>query len=725
MTLSAWRSYGCRVAFLLLSCATALAASEPAGRLDAARLAQADREPDQWLTPGRDAGGSFHSPLTDINERNVGRLGFAWQYRTGTQRGLEATPVVIDGRMYTSGQGGIVYALDAATGKQLWVFDPHNDGQRAFLACCDMVNRGVAVWQGRVYVGSIDGRLIALDAATGVPVWQTDTIADHALPYTITGAPRIAGDVVVIGNGGGDQGRHGVRGYVSAYDLKSGLLVWRFYTVPGPPGSAWPGQAQAARGWDPTRDPASQGGGTVWDGTAYDPALHIVYIGVGNGSPYYGRTVATGFAYDNLYLNCIVALDARHGVPLWHYQTTPGDIWDFDADAPMVLADLKLGGRMRHVLMQASKNGFFYVLDRRTGEVLSAKPFTDQNWARALDGHANPVPAASADYGKSPRVIAPSALGAHSWQPMSFSPQTGLVYIPVTNAREVMVRLDTGHGAATRFIDGEFDTAFAVIDSTYRREDLEPDLGPLPAQDGTSGFSTSLLAWDPVAGRAAWSRQTWQGQVVAPGGVLSTDGGLVFEGGADGVLRVYSEKTGKVLKAIQTGTTIMAAPMTYRVGGVQYVAVMAGWGGGLLLAPFPAGSAADKYRNDGRILAFRLDGAANTPLPPARDQEAFEKPPVLHASAAQIRQGESLFVTNCSRCHLFGNSIIPDLRKPHFGSWDERIMADIVLGDALARNGMGSFSGVLSPPDVEALHAYINDMSWRAYTAQENPAPHR
>jgi quinohemoprotein ethanol dehydrogenase len=692
-------------------------ASHQEGWVDEVRLASADREPGQWLTGGRDAEGTYFSPLREINTSNVHRLGFAWEYRTGTRRGLEATPIVVDGVMYTSGNWGRVYALDAVTGKLLWTFDPMNEGQRARFACCDVVNRGVAVWQGGVYVASTDGHLFALDERTGKPRWSVDTIVDHSLPYTSSGAPQIAGGAVVIGNGGADIGKHGVRGYVSAYELATGKLKWRFYTVPGPRRAPDPNMSAEEKSWDPARAPDMQGGGTVWDGMAYDPALKLVYIGVGNASPYYRRSAATGAPYDDLYLACIVALDAQTGKVAWYYQTAPGEIWDYTATAKMVLADLEIDGRRREVLMQAPKNGFFYVLDRKTGRPISAKPYTRQNWTLGLDDNFRPIINKDADYGDTPKLITPSVMGARGWQPMSFSRQTGFVYIPVTEATNWLLNLDKNKGALIQHIDGIFGDGLAVIDSSYRRENVESVYGKLPDLEVEATLRNKLLAWDPVHQTVAWERETWNGLRVAPGGVMTNAGGLVFQGDPFGKLNIYSAISGELLKSIATGTAIMAAPMTYRVRGVEYVAVMAGWGGGMMFAPFPPGSAPDRYENEGRILVFKLDGG-DTPLPATRVVKPFNRPPVLSASSQQITSGLRLYIEHCARCHLFGPSIIPDLRKPDLGSWDFNTLKSILLDGVLASQGMGSFGDTLSIEDVENIRAFVNDESWKAYRAQ-------
>ena len=366
---------------------TALPAIAPllvnAAAVDAKRLAS--REPDQWLAPGGDASGSYYSPLKEIDTTNVARLGFAWAYDLGTGRGQESTPLVIDGVMYASSNFGRVYALDAASGKELWKYDPHIDGQWARYACCDAVNRGIVAFEGRLYVEALDGWLHAVDARTGLLLWKVDTLVDRHShqPYSLSGAPQLAGDLIIVGNAGGDFA--GARGYVSAYDLKSGELRWRFFTVPRDPAAGSQDQPHldvAIKTWDPKHRWDAGSGGTVWDGMAYDPTLELLYFGTGNAAPY-NHYVAGRSSGDELYAASIMAVHAASGTLAWYYQTVPGDRWDFDSSQKLVLADVDVHGRRRQVLMQAAKNGFYYVLDRASGELLSAHNFAFVNWTRA------------------------------------------------------------------------------------------------------------------------------------------------------------------------------------------------------------------------------------------------------------------------------------------------------------------------------------------------------
>jgi quinohemoprotein ethanol dehydrogenase len=400
------------------------AASAPlAAAIDAARLAAG--EPDQWLTPGRDPNGTYFSPLTNVNTGNVAQLGFAWDYRLGTGRGLEGTPLVVDGVMYASSNFGRVYALDAATGRELWKYDPQIDGQWARYACCDAVNRGLAAYDGRIYVGALDGWLHALDARTGHLVWKVDTLIGRQMhtPYTLTGAPLLAGNLIVIGNAGGDFA--GARGYVTAYDLKTGAQRWRFFTVPRNPAEGPQDQDHlepAIATWDPRHRWDAGSGGTVWDGMAYDPSLHLVYIGTANAAPYNSH-VGGRRGGDELYAASIIAIHADDGKMAWYYQTVPQDRWDFDSTQKLVLADIELAGRRRQVVMQAAKNGFYYVLDRGTGELLSAHNFAFVSWTKGIDSKTGrPIVDPSADYDHGSRSPAPTAGSRWRSTPRTVSP---------------------------------------------------------------------------------------------------------------------------------------------------------------------------------------------------------------------------------------------------------------------------------------------------------------
>jgi quinohemoprotein ethanol dehydrogenase len=679
---------------------------------------------DNWATTGRDQDGTYYSPLTRINDKNVTNLGFAWEYDLATHRGQEATPIVIDGVMYTSGTWGYVYALDARTGRELWKYDPGAAHLAARNPCCDLVNRGVAAWKGRVYVASVDGRLHALDAATGKKVWEADTITDHKMPYSSTGAPQIAGRVVVIGNGGADMGHGAVRGYVSAYDIETGALRWRFYTVPPEPGQPYenPELAAADKTWDPKRTAQYKGGGTAWDGFAYDPDLNLVYFGTANAAPYDSRQLGPSNP-DELFTASILAVHADSGRLAWHYQATPHDRWDFDAVQKLVMADLSLSGQTRHTIMQANKNGFFYILDRKSGELLSATNYTYVNWASGVDlKTGRPIPTAQGDWYSGPKNVYPSWAGGHTWHPMSYDLTTHLVYIPVLDVPNVWV--DMAHnGGAVKYLDGFFTGNGITPDDTYDAADLKRLFGPLPdLKSLTSTRDVKLVrellrAWDPIAQKTVWEHETSSGVRGYDGGVMSTAGNLVFQGRGDGKLWVYAADSGKVLKTVETGSHIMAAPMTYVVGGEQYVAVQAGYGGAAItVGAIPPGSAALKYQNVNRIIVFKLGGPA-VPTPPAWAEQPVPKPPAQTASEARIRAGELKFIQECSRCHVLGPSSTPDLRRIEPSL--HNIFRDIVLRGAVAPTGMERFDDLLSEADVEDIHSYIIDESWKAYRTQQ------
>lgn len=687
--------------------------------VDEARLIAADREPDQWFTPGRDAGGSYYSPLQDISDATVARLGFAWERPLGTKRGLEATPVVVDGVMYTSGNWGRVYALDAASGRELWTYDPGVDGQWGRYACCDAVNRGVAVRSGRVYVVSLDGFLHAIDAKSGRRIWKIDTLPGRGagdFHYFVTGAPVLAGELIVIGNGGGDFA--GARGSVAAFDLNSGELRWRFYTVPRDPRLGPQDQPHldaAVKTWDPKYRWEFGAGGSVWDGLSYDPQLKLVYFGTGNTSPYDVVDTTKG-NHDELYAASIVAVHADSGTLAWYYQEIPGEGWDYDTTAKLVLTELPIGGQLRRVLLQASKNGFLYVLDRVTGEFLSAAAYAAVNWTRGIDPKTHrPIPSAGANWVHAPKLVFPGATGAHNWQPMAFSRKTGLAYIPVIDMPMVYVNTQ---GLRAGLIEGNFNLAFFATED-YDPKGLAALFGKLPSLE-TLGAAASgplhsrgvLRAVDPVTGKTVWEQQTaspWDG------GIMATGGNLVFRGDATGALSVYAADSGKLLKTIDVGTSIMAAPMTYKVNGEQYVAVMAGYGGGVLYAPFPAISAAYRYGNAGRIVAFKLGGGA-VPKPPAVADTPFALPPVRTATPQQVAEGEVLYSRFCARCHAMGRGLLPDLRR--LAPETHRIFFDIVLNGAYQSKGMARWDDVLSRGQAESLHGYLIDQAWQAYDAE-------
>lgn len=644
---------------------------------------------------------AHYYPASQIEASNVAKLGVAWEFkdfvvRGRTNRGIEATPVVVDGVMYTSGPWSVVYALDAKTGKLLWQYDPGVDGQYARRTCCDVVNRGVAVDDGIVYVATLDGYLAAVDAKTGKEKWKADTFIDRTRSYAITGAPRVAGRNVVIGNGGAEMG---VRGYATAFDKKTGKLAWRFFIVPGDPAAGpdeHPEVTEARKTWDPKSRWDLGGGGTAWDSIVYDPDTNNVYVGTGNGSPHpaWLRSPAGG---DNLYLSSILALDADTGRKKWHYQTTPKDSWDYTATQNMILADVQIGGKPRKVIMQAPKNGFFYVLDRVTGELLSAEKYTTVTWADHVDlKTGRPVFTAQADYKDSEKLVWPSEAGGHNWPPMAYNPGTGLVYIPVLEA------------PMTFKTDPQAYRRYSVVQSVQTGlPGLLPMFGmPIPnfAGQPKPRFEQVLKAWDPVKQKLVWSSKVmpyWSG------GVMTTANGLVIQGSADGYLTIYDGRNGRALRRINIGTGIMAAPMTYEVDGTQYLAVAAGFGGAMN-GGFLPGWAATTRENGSRLLVFKLNGDGQPALPPLRKAMPLVPAPAQYrGTPAQVSRGGELFNANCARCH--GSADLdggyPNLWKISPETHDA--FKRIVLDGAFADAGMASFRDVLSEQDARDIHAFI------------------
>jgi quinohemoprotein ethanol dehydrogenase len=659
-----------------------------AANVNAERIRKADREAGNWMTHGRTYDEQRFSPLKQINAANVHQLGLAWSVDLQADFGLEATPLVIDGAMYVTTSWSRVHALDAATGRELWKYDPQVPRETLARACCGPVNRGVAAWEGKVFVGTLDGRLVALDAATGKPVWEVWTVEKDSV-YTITGAPRVVKGKVIIGNGGAE---FGVRGYVTAYDAATGQQAWRFYTVPGNPASPFESAAmkRAAQTWNGEWWKLG-GGGTVWDSMAYDPELNLLYIGTGNGSPW-NREARSPGGGDNLYLSSIVALNPDTGTYVWHYQTTPGDTWDYTATQHMILAELRVNGRKRKVIMQAPKNGFFYVLDRQTGEFISAAPFATTTWATHVNVHTGrPVETPNARYLKRPEVTMPGPGGAHNWHPMAFNPQTGLVYIPAADLPFAYGQ-DRNYKAAA----GQYNTA---LDYSLLASPEDPEA----LKKVAALIRGSLVAWDPVRQRAAWKVEY---PYVWNGGLLSTAGNLVFQGTTGREFVAYAADSGKKLWSFKTETGVQAAPVTYTVNGEQYVSVLSGWTGGIAL--FAGGAIAPPVESKtARVLTFRLNGKESLP-PLAATKGDFPEPPPLAASAETVRRGSNLYHAYCARCHggdVLDNGLTPDLRRVSAAThqaWEQ-----IVLDGAYRKSGMPGFGQVLSKEDAAAIHAYV------------------
>jgi quinohemoprotein ethanol dehydrogenase len=683
-----------------------------------------DLPPLDWPTAGGDAGKSHHSQLVDLTADNIAGLGLAWAAELGTHRVLEATPVEIGGILYTSGVAGRAYAFDAATGREIWRFEPAVDMQVNRYACCDMANRGVSVARGKVYVSALDGWMYALDAASGKIIWKTDAIVDRTRGYTSTGAPEVAGDVVVIGNGGGE---YDVRGYISAYDLDTGQLKWRFWIVPRDPKLGpqdHPDLEMALKTWDPNSRWDIGGGGASWDAINYDPETGLILVGTGNGDPYdnHKRSPRGG---DQLFLSSIVALDAKSGRLKWYYQETPQDSWDYEATAPMILTRMQIDGSERPVVIHAPKNGFLYILDRRDGTLLRANPIVRTNWAASVDLKTG-LPAMNrdaADYSAGPKIVFPATPGARNWHPASYDAQSGLYYAPVLDMGNLIFTTPGQKPLTPRVLNADAVLIFGP--------DIEAALPALPApvQSAVKAlpafaevqrqpYLSELRAIDPKTGRTAWAvpMRGWQDR----GGVLTTAGGLLFQGSIDGTFRVFDMKSGRLLKSIDTGTSILAAPMTYRLNGVQYVAVMAGWGGGGY--PYvPRYSAAYQRGNLGRLLVFKLGGGevpVPAELPPL--EVAPSAPAQLHGvTPAVLAKGRALFFGNCVLCHSNQHrSITPDLRRMQPGTHEA--FSKIVLDGVLLANGMPRWDDELSPADADAIHAYLIDLQAKTRSQELN-----
>ncbi|AKH42190.1 PQQ-dependent dehydrogenase (methanol/ethanol family) [Altererythrobacter atlanticus] len=663
------------------------------GDITEERLLSAENDPDNWLGHGRTYAEQRFSPLSDINDGNISQLSLAWAVELDTNRGQEATPIVVDGIMYVSIAWSKVMAVDAASGEVLWTHNPNVDGRKAAHACCDVVNRGVAVWEGKVFIGTIDGRLIALDAATGNVIWDVVTV-DQDKPYTITGAPRVVRGKVYIGNSGAELG---VRGYISAYDANSGELAWRFYTVPGNPADGPDGAASdaafaefAGKSWN-GKYWEMGGGGTVWDSIVYDPEFDQLLVGVGNGAPWNHRARSAGKG-DNLFLSSILALDPDTGAYKWHYQVNPAESWDFTATQQITLADLEIGGETRKVLMQAPKNGFFYVIDRSNGKLISAEPYAPQNWAERIDlATGRPVEKPGIRYEDEPFVIYPSGIGAHAWHPMSYSPDTGLVYIP---AMQVPLSLadDTDY---ERHI-GRWNTGVSFLAPP---EGAVPGTTPLERRAALATMNKGMLvAWDPVK-----QEKRWQIDMPWPwnGGTLATAGNLLFQGDPYGVFRARAADTGEELWSFDSQRGIMAGPVSFRANGEQYIAVLAGYGGSM-------GMATDtqwmrRPPPNGVLLAFKIGGTGKLArLPPVEPRPFVASDESF--TPAQIAEGAQQFVTFCTICH--NGPVNPDLLRSPIAARADSWKA-VVQDGALADNGMISFSPWLSPDQIEAVRAYV------------------
>jgi len=678
----------------LALCMSGVAAQDTATVVDgqALRNADAPAHVGDWLSYSRTWDEQRFSPLDQINDENVQALGLAWYADLETFRGVQASPLVIDGALYNQSIYNVVTAYDGKTGRVLWTYDPKVGPEWARLACCGPSARGIAAWNGKLYIGALDGRLIAIDARDGREVWTVQTFPPGH-EYSITGAPRVYDGKVVIGNGGAD---YGSRGFVTAWDAETGEKVWKFYIVPTDPAAGPDGEASdsAMKIAQPTWhgrfwEVAAGGGGNAWDSFAYDPELNLVYIGTGNGSPHswYFRSQGQG---DNLFLCSIVAVDADTGEYRWHYQEVPEEDWDYTCTQPMVLADLEIGGRTRQVIMHAPKNGFFYVIDRATGELISGKSYVSVNtWASHIDmATGRPVLMPGAHNTTTPHLMSPSWMAAHSWHPMSYSPLTGLVYLSAQEQGAIYARAEDGQ---YRYVKGRSNSG--------QQFGNEPELRARLQAEAVASEKGYLLAWNPVTQSEAWRVDYG---IPGSGGVLATAGNLLIQGTIAKTLAIYRASDGAKLWEMDIDQAPVAGPITYMIDGEQYIAINAGWGGSPVYnlnrdGPFRTGTA--------KLLVFKL-GATGVALPPPPPPSALPAPPPLRATEAQVSRGRDLYNQSCVRCH--GENAIGGVKDLRFMTPQGHArFADVVLKGILQERGMASFADVLTPEDAEAIHAYL------------------
>ncbi|MCQ9154205.1 PQQ-dependent dehydrogenase, methanol/ethanol family [Acidomonas methanolica] len=716
---ASWLLGGCLAATALSLLPQAPARAQETHAADTGEaIIHADAHPENWLSYGRTYSEQRYSPLDQINTSNVGQMKLAWHYDLDTNRGQEGTPLVVDGVLYATTNWSKMKAVDAATGKLIWAYDPKVPGNIADRGCCDTVNRGLAYWNGKVFFGTFDGRLIALDAKTGKLVWQVYTIPKeaqlgHQRSYTIDIAPRIAKGRVLIGNGGAE---FGARGFVSAYDAETGKLDWRFFTVPNPKNE--PDHApsdsilmsKAYKTWGDGAWKQQGGGGTVWDSLVYDPVTDLVYIGVGNGSPWNYKFRSGGKGND-LFLGSIVAVKPETGEYVWHFQETPMDQWDYTSVQQIMTLDLPINGETRHVIVHAPKNGFFYILDAKTGAFISANNYVYENWADGVDpvtGRPNIKPDALWTLTGASRYAIPGDLGGHNFAAMSYDPQTGYVYIP---AQQVPF-------AYTQQVGG-----FKVHPDSWNLGLDMNKIGLLDSDpEGKKQFFNDLkgwiVAWDPKTQKAAFTvdhKGPWNG------GLLTTAGGLIFQGLANGEFHAYDAKTGQDLYTFPAQSGIIAPPITYTAHGKQYVAVEVGWGG---IYPIMLGIAARPSGwtvNHSRLIAFSLDGKDK--LPPDNDKGFIPvKPPEQAANADDkaLADGYFQYQTFCVGCHgdnAVSGGVLPDLR------WSGAIRGtqkfyDLVGRGALTAYGMDRFDKSMNPQQIEHIREFLVKRAQDTYEAE-------
>jgi quinohemoprotein ethanol dehydrogenase len=679
----------------LFAIATVFAGTVPTPDLSTPRFSSA-APGDDWPGYGRGFDESHYSPLEQIDTDNVRRLGLAWSLDLGPEASV-TQPIAVDGVLYFATGYSIVHALDAATGRLLWRHDTGSAARAGLNLRLGWGSRGIAWWNGRIYTGTQDGRLIAIDAKSGAEVWSVQTYESSEAKY-ISAAPRVGGGVVLIGNAG-DIGK--VRGFVTAYDAETGKLAWRFYTVPGDPGKGFENEAMrmAAQTW------AGEwwkygGGGSVWNSIAYDPEMNLFFIGTGNGYPWNHKVRSAGQG-DNLFVCSIIALDAKTGAYRWHYQINPAETWDYNAAMDVQLAELDIAGERRKVVMTAPKNGFFYVLDRATGRLISAEPFAKVTWASRIDlKTGRPVEHPEARYENGQRFeLWPSSAGAHGWPPMAWSPKRGLVYIPVME-----------NGMTVDDIGVDLKNWQAPLD---RRTVYAMNIGGVPNEPPAG--TGALLAWNPATQKPLW--RVPQPSYIT-GGVLATAGDLVFQGSVAGFFDAYDAATGGRVWSFDAKAPVFAPPMSYSVNGRQYVSVLTGLGTSAgIYGPALQRFGVDPRSQARRVLSFALDGKATLPPRPAAEPAIIEDPAFVRDDESAAR-GAANFMP-CALCH--GNAAIaaghaPDLRRSPIPLSPDAF-AKIVRGGALEARGMPKYPEY-TDGRLEDLRQYIRTQAWRGRTGE-------
>ena len=688
--------------FFALICRTIWAADIPQGNVTDSRVINSPSdEPGSWLTYGQNFKEQRFSELTQINTDTIARLGLAWTTQIGDYNmRMQGTPLVVDGVMYVSNGWSVIYALDATTGEEIWKYDPEVDRSYIRLACCGPAhNRGVAVYEGKVFVGTFDGRLIAVNAENGEEVWDVDTWIPEGLGrFNITGAPRAAAGKVYIGQGSGESGHR--RGYVTAYDADTGEVSWRFFLVPGDPSQPFehPEMELAAQTWGGEWWKYG-GGGTAWNSLVYDEEFNSLYIGVGNGAPW-PREIRSPGGGDDLFLSTIVSVDVETGRMNWYYQTTPGDNWDYSSAMDMALGEIEFGGEMRKVVLQAPKNGFFYVIDREDGELLRALPYTEGiDWATHVDMETGrPVENPDVVYESEPQWIMPANSGAHNWEPQSWDNELGLMYFYYHDIAN-FYSLDEGFVETGEYEIRERGLSLGWGEGEYRRRLIE-EAGPRPESQAYIG------AFDPITGGYKWRHEL---ESDYNGGVVATRGGLLFHPEGTGEFSARDTDDGEILwRYSAPGTFRSTSVMTYQVGGDQYVATMMNGNRAIDLG--------------GTVLAFKLDGNLDLPIPDIV-QATVPELPDGDFGVDQIYEGDDIYHAQCASCHGgigIPNEVAivaPDLRLMTLSTHDE--MSDIVIGGSRADRGMPEFRDAITSDQLESIRAFVVEQARRLKEFQE------